>query len=243
MTTTLERIAPFKNEAIKNFTDPADAAAMQAALARVKARFGESYPLVIGGKKIETEKKIRSINPANPDEVVGVISSASKAQALEAIEAATAAFESWKRVPMPERAQYLFKAAELLRQRRFDYDALLTLEVGKSWPEADGDTAEAIDFLEFYAREAVRYAEPHPIVPMEGERNEMVYIPLGVGAVIPPWNFAGAIMIGMTAASIASSACAFDAEEITPTTSSGLAGLIERIFFSVSILLPPMTSG
>ena len=104
MTTTLERIAPFKNEAIKNFTDPADAAAMQAALARVKARFGESYPLVIGGKKIETEKKIRSINPANPDEVVGVISSASKAQALEAIEAATAAFESWKRVPMPERA-------------------------------------------------------------------------------------------------------------------------------------------
>jgi 1-pyrroline-5-carboxylate dehydrogenase len=202
VTTTLERIAPFKNEAIKNFTDPADAAAMQAALARVKARFGESYPLVIGGKKIETEKKIRSINPANPDEVVGVISSASKAQALEAIEAATAAFESWKRVPMPERAQYLFKAAELLRQRRFDYDALLTLEVGKSWPESDGDTAEAIDFLEFYAREAVRYAEPHPVVPMEGERNEMVYIPLGVGAVIPPWNFAGAIMIGMTAASI-----------------------------------------
>ena len=97
MTTTLERIAPFKNEAIKNFTDPADAAAMRAALARVKARFGERYPLVIDGKRIETEKKIRSINPANPDEVVGLISSASKEQALEAIEAATAAFESWKR--------------------------------------------------------------------------------------------------------------------------------------------------
>jgi 1-pyrroline-5-carboxylate dehydrogenase len=202
VTTTLERIAPFKNEAIKNFTDPADVAAMQSALAKVKARFGESYPLVIGGKKIETEKKIRSINPADPDEMVGVISSASKAQALEAIDAATTAFESWKRVPMPERAQYLFKAAELLRQRRFEYDALLTLEVGKSWPEADGDTAEAIDFMEFYAREALRYSEPHPVVPMEGERNEMVYIPLGVGAVIPPWNFAGAIMIGMTAASI-----------------------------------------
>jgi 1-pyrroline-5-carboxylate dehydrogenase len=202
VTTTLERIAPFKNEAIKNFTDPADAAAMQAALAKVKARFGEGYPLVIGGKKIETEKKIRSINPANPDEVVGVMSSASKAQALEAIEVATTAFDSWKRIPMPERAQYIFKAAELLRQRRFDYDALLTLEVGKSWPEADGDTAEAIDFLEYYAREALRYSEPHPIVPMDGERNEMVYIPLGVGAVIPPWNFAGAIMIGMTAASI-----------------------------------------
>ena len=175
---------------------------MRAALAKVKARFGESYPLVIGGAKIETEKKIRSLNPAHPAEVVGVISSASKAQALEAIEAATAAFERWKRVPMPERAQYLFKAAALLRERRFEYDALLTLEVGKSWPEADGDTAEAIDFLEFYAREALRYSEPHPVVPMDGERNEMIYIPLGVGAVIPPWNFAGAIMIGMTAASI-----------------------------------------
>src|SRR5208337_2525080 len=100
------------------------------------------------------------------------------------------------------RAGYIFKAAELLRQRRFHYDALLVHEVGKSWVEADGDIAEAIDFLEFYAREALRYAEPHPVVPIDGERNEMVYIPLGVGAVIPPWNFAGAIMIGMTAASL-----------------------------------------
>jgi 1-pyrroline-5-carboxylate dehydrogenase len=202
VTTTLERIAPFSNEAIKNFTDPADAAAMRAALASVKARFGESYPLVIDGVKIETEKKIRSLNPANPDEVVGVISSASKAQALQAIDAAARAFETWKRVPMPERAQYLFKAAELLRRRRFEYDALLTYEVGKSWPEADGDTAEAIDFIEYYAREALRYSQPQPVVPIEGERNELVYIPLGVGAVIPPWNFAGAIMVGMTVASI-----------------------------------------
>jgi len=202
MTTTLERIAPFKNETIKDFSDPADAAAMRAALAEVKRGFGTSYPLVIDGKKIETEKRIRSLNPADPQEVVGTISSASKEQARAAIEAAARAFESWKRVPMPERAGYLFKAAALLRERRFLYDALLTYEVGKTWPEADGDTAEAIDFLEFYAREALRYSEPHPVVPMDGERNEMVYIPLGVGAVIPPWNFAGAIMMGMTAASI-----------------------------------------
>ena len=202
MTTTLERTAPFINEIVKNFSDPADAAAMRAALDSVKAGFGKHYPLVIGGKRIETETKIRSLNPADPSQVVGVTSSASKEQAAEAIEAAARAFESWKRVSPEERAACIFKAAELLRRRRFEYDALLVYEVGKSWPEADGDIAEAIDFLEFYAREALRYARPHPVVPLEGERNEMIYIPLGVGAVIPPWNFAGAIMAGMTAAAI-----------------------------------------
>ncbi len=202
MTTTLERTAPFKNEIVKNFSDPADAAAMRAALDSVSAGFGKHYPLVIGGKRIETDAKIRSLNPADPSQVVGITSSASKEQAAEAIEAAARAFESWKRLTLEERAEYIFKAAELLRRRRFEYDALLVYEVGKSWPEADGDIAEAIDFLEFYAREALRYARPHPVVPLEGERNEMIYIPLGVGAVIPPWNFAGAIMAGMTAAAI-----------------------------------------
>jgi 1-pyrroline-5-carboxylate dehydrogenase len=206
MTTTAERasgkIAPFTNETVKDFRDPADAAAMKAALAEVKRQFGRHYPLVIDGRKIETEKKIRSLNPANPDEVIGLTSAASKEQANEAIEAAARAFDSWRRLTLEQRAEYVFEAARLLRERRFQYDALLVYEVGKSWPEADGDIAEAIDFLEFYAREALRFAQPQPVVPIEGERNELVYIPLGVGAVIPPWNFAGAIMIGMSAASI-----------------------------------------
>ena len=202
MTTTLERIAPFQNELIKSFADPADAAAMRVALAKVKATFGRQYPLVIGGKRIETEKKIHSLNPADPSEIVGVVSSASKEQALAAIDAASQAFEHWKRRDAGERAGYIFKAAALMRERRFEYDALLVYEVGKSWPEADGDIAEAIDFLEFYAREALRYAQPQPVVAVPGERNELAYIPLGVGAVIPPWNFAGAIMAGMTAAAI-----------------------------------------
>ena len=133
-----------------------------------------------------------------------MIASASKAQALEAIEAATAAFESWKRVADGGASRNTSSRPPSCCAAPFRLRRAAHVEVGKSWPEADGDTAEAIDFLEFYAREAVRYAEPHPIVPMEGERNEMVYIPLGVGAVIPPWNFAGAIMIGMTAASIVS---------------------------------------
>ncbi len=200
--TTLDRIAPFRNETVKTFADPAERAAMEAALAEVKAEFGRTYPLVIDGRRVETAKRIRSLNPAHPDQVVGESASASKADALAAIDAAGRAFETWKRVPMPERAEYLFRAAELLRERRLRYDALLTYEVGKTWPEADGDIAEAIDFLEYYAREAIRYAQPHPIVPLDGEQNEMIYIPLGIGAVIPPWNFAGAIMIGMTAAAI-----------------------------------------
>jgi 1-pyrroline-5-carboxylate dehydrogenase len=199
-----DTVAPFTNEPVNDFSDPADVAAMKAALQSVQGSFDKSYPLVIGGRKIETEKKIRSVNPANPDQVIGLTSSASKDQAIEAIDAAARAFESWKHLTLPERAGYLFKAAELLRKRRFEYDALLVYEVGKSWIEADGDIAEAIDFMEFYAREALRYARPQPVVPFDGEQNELIYIPLGVGAVIPPWNFAGAIMIGMTSAAIVS---------------------------------------
>ena len=206
MTTTAAHpaleVPPFQNERVKDFRDAADAAAMRAALDAMKHQLGRHYPLVIGGRKIETAKKIRSLNPADPGEVVGITSSASTEQANEAIDAAARAFESWRHLTLPERAAYLFKAAELLRERRFAYDALLVYEVGKSWSEADGDVAEAIDFLEFYAREALRYAQPQPVVPLEGERNELVYIPLGVGAVIPPWNFAGAIMAGMTSAAI-----------------------------------------
>ncbi|MHB8177760.1 MAG: L-glutamate gamma-semialdehyde dehydrogenase [Vulcanimicrobiaceae bacterium] len=202
MSTTIERIAPFTNEPIKTFGEPSEAAAMRAALAQVAARGGQSYPLVIEGRRIETEQKIISINPADPARTVGVVSCAGPDHARAAIDAAARAFETWKKTSALERAGVLFAAAELMRRRRFEYDALLVSEVGKSWGEADGDLAEAIDFLEFYAREALRYAEAQPVVPVAGEANELVYIPLGVGAVIPPWNFAAAIMIGMTAAAV-----------------------------------------
>ncbi len=202
MTSTVERIAPFKNEPIKSFADPADVAAMQAALAAVRADFGKAYPIVVGGKRLDTAKKIRSLNPAAPDEIVGIVGSASREQAEQAIAAAARAFESWRKVNPAVRADYLFKAAELIRERRFYWDALLVYEVGKSWVEADADVAETIDFLGFYAREMLRYAEKHPLVPTAGEENELVYVPLGVGAIIPPWNFAAAIMAGMTSAAI-----------------------------------------
>ncbi len=202
MSTTAERIAPFSNEPIKLYTDPADVASMQAALASVKAGFGKNYPLLVDGERIFTDKTIPSLNPSNPSDVVGDISSASLEQANRAIEIAHERFGTWKNTTAEERAAFLFKAAELTRERRYHFNALMVYEVGKSWVEADADTAEAIDFMEFYAREALRYAGKQPITPIPGEENELRYIPLGVGVVIPPWNFAFAIMAGMTCAAL-----------------------------------------
>ncbi len=192
---------PFVNEPLKDFSIGENREAQAAALEQVKAELGQIYPLVIGGKKIRNEATFASINPSQPEQVIGYFSLATVQQANEAVQAAAAAFESWKRVPAEERAGYLFAAADLLKERRYYYNAWMIYEVGKSWVEADGDTAEAIDFMEFYARDMLRLAEEQPVTRIEGEDNQVVYIPLGVGAVIPPWNFPGAIMAGMTSAS------------------------------------------
>ena len=202
MTLTARRIEPFRNEPIRNFSDPADARSLEAALERARTRLGAHYPLVIGGCKRETPESIASRNPARPSETIGTAGSASPEQAAEAVAAAAAAFESWKRTTPEERAGLLLDVAALVRRRRDDFNALLVLEVGKPWLEADADTAEAIDFLEFYAREALRYAHPPALVPAAGEDNRLTYVPLGVGVVIPPWNFAFAIAAGMTAAAV-----------------------------------------
>jgi len=194
--------APFKNAPLTDFTKLENRQAQAAALEQVKGELGRTYPLVIGGKKIMGEATFASVNPSQPEQVIGYFARATVEQAGEAVQAATSAFESWKRVPAGERAGYLFAAADLLDQKRLYYNAWMIYEVGKSWVEADADTAEAIDFLEFYARDMLRLAEEQPLVRIEGEDNELVYIPLGVGAVIPPWNFPGAIMIGMTSAAI-----------------------------------------
>jgi 1-pyrroline-5-carboxylate dehydrogenase len=192
----------FRNEAFTNFGREDNARAMRLALARVKDQLGHEYDLVIGGRRLRTADKITSTNPAKPAEVVGVHQKAGAAHAEQAMEAALSAFEVWKRTPVAERASLLLGAAELLRKRKFEFCAWLVYEVGKNWGEADADVAETIDFLEFYAREALRLAQSKTPINYPGERNQLLYIPLGVGAVIPPWNFALAIMAGMTAAAI-----------------------------------------
>ncbi len=194
--------APYKNEPLTDFTKPANRKAMQTALATVAQELGREYPLVIGGDEISTPDKLYSYNPSRPSEVIGVFSKATPDLAVRAIETAAKKFDDWKFVAPAKRADYLFKAAKLMRKRKFEFCAALTYEVGKSWGEADADTAEAIDFLEYYGREMLRYAQKQPIVKIKGEKNELVYIPLGVGVVVPPWNFALAILAGMTAAAV-----------------------------------------
>ena len=194
---------PFKNEPFTDFVhDGVAKAKMRSALARVRSELGREYNLVIGGEQIRTTGKIKSINPAFPAEVVGIHQKAEAEHADRAMQAALKAFESWKNVPIEERASLLFRAAQIIRERKYEFCAWLVFEVGKNYGEADGDVCEAIDFLEFYAREALRLAQSEPPIQIPGERDEFRYIPLGVGAVISPWNFPFAIMAGMTTAAI-----------------------------------------
>ena len=192
----------FQNEPFVDFKTPDNARAMQAALDHVGAQLGREYDLIIGGNRSRTEGKIRSLNPARPAQVVGVHQKAGAEHAEEAMAAALSAFETWSRVPVETRVSLVLAAAAIIRERKFEFCAWLTYEVGKNWAEADADVAETIDFLEFYAREALRLAGATTPIQYPGERNQLLYIPLGVGAVIPPWNFPFAIMAGMTAAAI-----------------------------------------
>src|SRR5215212_1554083 len=197
----------FRNEALTDFSKPENKAAMEAALAKIEGELGREYPLVIGGERITGLKTFDSINPAHKDQVVGRFQKGTREHVEQAIEAAWKAFEKWKRESVDVRAGLLLKAAALLRERKHEFSATMIREVGKTWPEADADTAEAIDFLEFYAREAYRYGGEQPITKIESEDNALVYLPLGVGAVIPPWNFPLAIMAGMTTAAAATGNC------------------------------------
>ncbi|MFC1543537.1 aldehyde dehydrogenase family protein, partial [Candidatus Neomarinimicrobiota bacterium] len=195
---------PFKNLPVRRFDRDEDIQGIETAISHKKTESGREYPLIIGGQSYINDHKLRTINPSDPSHTLAVFQKATQAQADEAIELADVTFASWKTTPARERADILLLAAEILRRRRDEAVATMILEAGKSWPEADGDLTEAVDFLEFYAREALRYAEPQPVTPYEGEDPELFYIPLGVGAVIPPWNFPLAILTGMTSAAIAS---------------------------------------
>ena len=193
---------PFANEEFVDFTVPENKRTMLAALSEVESNLGQEYDLVIGGRRLQTADKILSTNPARPSQIIGIHQKAEVEHAEQAMQAAQEAFLTWSRTDVAERAALLFRAADLIRERKFEFCAWLTYEVGKNWAEADADVGETIDFLEFYGREALRLNETTTPIQFPGERNQLRYIPLGVGAVIPPWNFPFAIMAGMTAAAI-----------------------------------------
>ncbi len=192
----------FSNEPFVDFSKPENAKAQKEALDKVRAEFGRTYPLWIGGEKVETGEWLKSYNPSKPDEVLAIFHKANLEIAKTAVEKANAAFERWKRVSPAERSEVLFRAADVIRKRRFEFNAVICYEVGKTWAEAEADTAETIDFCEFYGRENLRLSGPQPLHPMKGEKNQLVYIPLGAGVIIPPWNFPCAIMAGLTVAAV-----------------------------------------
>ena len=194
--------APFINEPFFDFHKEENVRQMRAALEKVRGQLGREYDLIIGGKRIKTREKIASINPARPSQIVGLHQKAGIEHVEPAMQSAWQAFESWSRVPTAERADLLFRVSDLLRERKLEFMAWLVFEVSKNWTEADADISETIDFCEFYGREALRLAKSETPIQFPGERDRLLYIPLGVGVVIPPWNFPCAIMAGMMAASI-----------------------------------------
>ena len=193
-------LTPFRNEPYVNFSEPGPRKKMEEALKLVESKLGRTYPLIIAGEHVETGRTFDSINPGNTDQVVGTFHKCTAELTVKALEAADAAFESWRFVPAEHRARYLLNAAQICRERVFELCAWMVFEEGKNWLEAYADACEGIDFLEFYAREAVRYGRSGELTPWPGEENDYFYIPLGAGVAIPPWNFPFAIMAGITVA-------------------------------------------
>jgi 1-pyrroline-5-carboxylate dehydrogenase len=194
--------APFSNEPYTDFSQPKALESATRALAAVRAQLGREYDLLVAGSRRRSPQKLISLNPARPSEVIGIHQMGSEQDARDAVEAAYAYFPIWAATPVEQRAEYLLRLAEIIRERKYEFDAWLVLEAGKTWAEAEADVSEAVDFCEFYARQALKLATPDPLVQLAGERDQLVYLPLGVGIVIPPWNFPLAILLGMTTAAL-----------------------------------------
>lgn len=228
-------LMPFVNESPTDFTRPENVEAFQSALDRVRTELGRSYPLMIGGQRVETAETFDSFNPAQPAQIIGRFAKADERLAAEAIEAATEAFGGWKRTSPKVRARYLLKAAAILRRRKHEFSAWMVYEVGKSWAEADGEITQAIDLLEFYAREIAQLDATQPIIPYPGREVELRYLPLGAGVVISPWNFPIYLTTGMMAAALVSG----NTVVLKPASASPTAVYKLVEVFNDELLLPP----
>ena len=220
-------LAAFKNEAVSAFTKPEEKTAAQAALAKVRSELGREYDLWIAGGKHKTGDLLSSVNPSKTSEIVGKHHKADAALATKAIVDAHAYFPEYSRTPVERRVEMAAKVASIIRDRKMEFNAWLVVEAGKTWPEADGDVSEAIDFIEYYARQMLRLAKPEPLVQMPGERDEMVYLPLGAGIVIAPWNFPLAILTGLAvSALVAGNTIVIKPSSETPTIAAKFAEVL-----------------
>jgi 1-pyrroline-5-carboxylate dehydrogenase len=211
---------PFVSEPLVDFAVEANRAAMREALACVKAQLGRRYPLIIGGERRETGEWIVSVNPGNLDQVVGEVAKARPSDVEDAIAAAQAAFKTWRKMPIEGRASVLFRMAAIVRRRRLELAAWMVYELDKAWDEAEGEVAEAIDFLEWYARHALTLDDRVQLSHLPDEANDYRHQPLGIGVVIPPWNFPCAILTGMTMAPVV----AGNAVILKPATNTPVIG-------------------
>jgi RHH-type transcriptional regulator, proline utilization regulon repressor / proline dehydrogenase / delta 1-pyrroline-5-carboxylate dehydrogenase len=175
---------------------------MSDAIAKVSQQLGKAYPLVIGGKPVQTKGSLTSVNPAVPTQIVGTVAAGAKEDVVAAVQAARNAFPRWSRLTAEERARFLDRVAERLEQRRAELAAWQVFEVGKTWTEADADVIEAIDFCRFYAEEARRLGRGRLTQDVAGEISLESYIPRGVSVIIAPWNFPLAILCGMSVAAL-----------------------------------------
>ncbi|WP_129731579.1 L-glutamate gamma-semialdehyde dehydrogenase [Ectobacillus funiculus] len=194
----------YNHEPFTDFSLEENRLAFEEGLKIVDAYLGQDYPLQIGSERVVTEDKIVSVNPANKEQIIGRVSKANRELAEKAMQAADKAFQTWRKSKPEMRADILFRAAAIVRRRKHEFSALLVKEAGKPWREADADTAEAIDFMEYYGRQMLKLKDGMPVESRKIEYNRFTYIPLGVGVIISPWNFPFAIMAGMTTAALVS---------------------------------------
>jgi RHH-type proline utilization regulon transcriptional repressor/proline dehydrogenase/delta 1-pyrroline-5-carboxylate dehydrogenase len=198
----MTELPPFANEPVLELRRGAVRAQLSDALARLDAQLPLDVPILIG-EDARSGEQFLSTDPGDPDRVVARAAAADGEEVKDAVAEARRCFTTWGLTSAGERAGMLVRAAAWMREHRLELAALEVRECAKPWPEADADVCEAIDFLEYYAREAVRLDEGAELIQVPGERNEMRYTPRGVTAVISPWNFPLAIPCGMTAAALA----------------------------------------
>lgn len=223
-------LAPFRNEPLAYFVRADHRAAFPKQIAEIRSRLGRTYPLFINGKDITTSTLVSSVNPAKPSEILGHVCQAGVLEVGNAIAAAKAVYPAWRDTPPRVRAGYLFDAAKMMRECIFELSAWQVLEISKQWDQAYADVGEAIDFLEYYAREMIRLGSPKQVGQTPGELNHYSYEPRGVAAVIAPWNFPLAISTGMVSAAIVTGNCVvFKPSGITPIIGHQLVEIFQKV--------------